>query len=132
MLLTALFLDDVGDVNTFTPVTQLEIGAGDTQDIYFQIVDIAVNPSAAGFNPPGRRYMTAVNSTVAIELLSVDCNKQIFRQAVMPFSQDASIWKFTVLASDPIGGTVMMKIKITEPTRTLSVNGGKGIMLRIR
>lgn len=132
MLLSIRFLLDVGSVNIYSYTQQIEISAGDTQDLYFQIVDLSVDRAEQGFNPPGRRYMPAANSTLQLELLSVDCNKQVFRTATQPFPQDPSIWKVTILGTDPLQGTVVMKLKLQEPTRTLNISSGKGMFLRIQ
>ena len=132
MLLSTQWLIDVGSVNNFDISQQLEIGAGDTQDIYFQLIDISVNCPEDGFAPAGRRYMPAATSTVSVEMLSTECGKQIIRTATQPFPQDASIWKFSILGTDPLNGTIILKIKLVEPTRTLNANGGKGAVLRLR
>jgi len=132
MLMSIRFLTDVGGVNIFDYIEQLEITAGDTQAIYFQLVDLAIDRSSSGFNPPGRRYMPAANSTLTVNLLSVECSKQVVRSATQPFTQDPSIWTFTILGSDPLQGTINMNLRLTEPTRTLNISNAKGNVIRIR
>lgn len=132
MLLSIRFLLDVGSVNIYQYTSQVEFSAGDTQDLYFQIVDMAVDRADQGYSPPGRRYMPAANSTLVVEFLSVDCNKQVIRSATQPFPQDPSIWKVPILGTDPIKGTAMMKLKLIEPNRTLNITSGKGMVLRIQ
>ena len=131
MLMGIRFLTDVGSVNNFEFIQQLEINAGDTQNIYFQLVDLAVDRADDYFNPPGRRYMPALTSTLSVELLSVECQKQVIRSGVQPFTQDGSIWMVPILSTDPIQGTIQMKVRLVEPTRTLNFMS-KGSMLRVR
>lgn len=132
MLMGIRFLTNVGNVNIFDFIQQLEITAGDTQAIYFQLIDLAVDRSDESFNPPGRRYMPAANSTLMVTLTSVECGKVVIRSATQPFTQDPSIWTFTILGSDPIQGTINMNLRLTEPTRTLNISNSKGNVIRIR
>jgi hypothetical protein len=131
MLMGIRALTDVGSVNNFEFVQQLEINTGDTQNLYIQLVDLAVDRADEGFNPPGRRYMPPLTSTLSVEFLSVECQKQVFRSGVQPFSQDASIWMIPILGTDPLMGTIQLKVKLVEPTRTLNFST-KGTMLRVR
>lgn len=131
MLLGVRFLTDVGSVNNYEFIQQLEINAGDSQNIYLQLVDLAVDRSDEGYSPPGRRYMPALTATLSVELLSVECQKQVIRSGIQPFTQDASIWTIPILSSDPIRGTIQMKVRLVEPTRTLNFTS-KGAMLRVR
>ena len=132
MLLSIRFITDVGGVNIFDFIQQLEITAGDTQDVYFQLVDLAIDRAENSFNPPGRRYMPAANATLAVTLISVECSKTVVRSATQPFIQDPSIWKFTILGSDPLQGTINMNLRLTEPTRVINISNGKGNVIRIR
>ena len=132
MLLSILFLEDVGSVNNFDVTQQLELNSGDTQNIYFQLIDISVDRAEDGYNPPGRRYMPALTATLSVELLSVECNKQVIRAGVQPFPQDASIWMVPILGTDPLQGTIVMKVRLVEPTRTLNFVNGKGNLIRFR
>lgn len=132
MLMSIRFLTDVGSVNIYDYIEQLEITAGDSQSIYFQLVDLAIDRSSAGFNPPGRRYMPAATATLAVTLLSVECGKQVLRAAIQPYPQDPSIWMVPILGSDPLQGTINMNMRLTEPSRILNISNGKGNIIRIR
>lgn len=132
MLLSLRFLLDVGNVNQFRFTQQIEFSADDSQNLYFQLVDLSVDRADESYNPPGRRYVPAATSTLSVEFLSVECQKVVIRSAVQPFTQDPSIWMVPILGSDPLQGTIIMKVKLQEPTRTLNFSSGKGIVLRIR
>lgn len=115
MLLSALFLQDVGDVNTFTYTTDIRFGEGDASVIYFQLIDASVFRPEKGFVPGGRRYMPANASTVTVTLGNIDDAKKVTRIASQPFSNDASIWVVNILPSDAISaGSVDFKIVLNE------------------
>jgi hypothetical protein len=132
MLLSIDFLVDVGGVNNYDYTTQLELNSGDTQTIYFQLTDLSIDKAENGYNPPGRRYMPALTSTLSVEFLSVECGKSVIRAGTQPFSQDGSIWAVPILGTDPLQGTIVMKVKLVEPTRTLNFVNGKGNLIRFR
>lgn len=116
--LTGRPLIDVCDVNSFVPGTEVEISAGDTADFYFQLVDTQQLTVGHGYVPAGLRYMPAVGATLAVTFLNLDSAKQFARSATQPFPQDPSIWKVSILASDPLTGTVSMKFTLNEGTVT--------------
>lgn len=115
MLLNALFLQDVGDVNTFSYATDLLVGEGDASVIYFQLIDASAFRPEKGFVPGGRRYMPANGATVTVTFGNVDDAKKVTRVASQPFVKDPSIWSVNILSTDAISaGSVDMKIVLNE------------------
>lgn len=114
MLLSARPLRDVADVNHFRVADEWQMTEGDSMPLYFQLVDKSLDIAEEGFKPPFRRYAPAPGATVQITFESIDMAKQIIRYAVQPFTQDPSIWKIILLPTDPLRGTVQMRIKLTE------------------
>ena len=111
MLLSARFLNDVASVNSFEAASALELFAGDDQTFYFQIVDLSLDRSDQGFSPQGRRYMPVTGATLYVTLINVDDAKVVRRYASQPFTQDPSIWAIPLPASDPLKGTVNLRMQ---------------------
>lgn len=132
MLLNIRPLNNVATVNSFEVSDSIEIYEGDAQDIYFQLIDAKADLAHHGFNPPGRRYMPPDGSTLTVKFVNIDDTKVINRVATQPFSQDPSIFKISVLSSDPFAGTVSMNLTLTEPTRVLHATFAPGSLLRVR
>ena len=109
-------LIDAMGVNDFVYATEIQSTVGTPIDLYFQLFDAEKNLSSHGWNPDGLRYMPPVNSTLQVIFQNVDDLGVINRFASQPFPQDPSIWKVTVLATDPIQGTVNMRFILTEPS----------------
>lgn len=132
MLLSARFLIDVANVNSFEYSPQLEMSVGDAQTMYFQLVDSSIDRSEHGFSPAGRRYAAPVGSTLAVTFVNVDDAKQFNRSAVQPFPGDLSMWSVPILSTDPLVGSINLKMVLSEPGRKLSVTFTPGVMLRMR
>jgi hypothetical protein len=150
MLLSFRFLNGVANVNVFDVASSIEIAQGDTQDLYVQLIDASLDRIDQGFNPSGRRYMPATGATMNVTFTNTDTGPSITgdfalsprinpsvqnkftRAAVQPFPGDSSIWKVSLLASDPLNGTVQMKVVLTEPSRTLTAAQLPGTCLRVR
>lgn len=115
MRLTGRPLIDVCNVNDFVPATEVQCSRGDNLEFYFQLVDLEKNLAAHGWNPPGMRYMALPGATVAVTFLNLDSAKQFVRTATQPFTQDASVWKVSILPTDPLSGTVSLKFVLNEP-----------------
>jgi hypothetical protein len=117
-------LDDVSGVNSYRFATEVQTTAGDATDLYFQLFDASKNLTQHGFNPGGLRYCPAALATLQVTFKNIDTSKQFARFASQPFTQDPSIWKVSVLATDPVSGTVSMKFVLTEgtATKTCSLN----------
>jgi hypothetical protein len=133
MILNCRFLIDVAGVNTFQHTVQAEMYAGDSQNLYIQLTDAALDRIEQGFNPSGRRYCPPATSTLSVTFKNLDDAKVVTRFAVQAYpTLDASIWYISLLATDPLAGTVTMAATLTEPSRTLHFVNPKGILLRVR
>lgn len=132
MKLGCRFLTSVADVNTFEVVSSLETSQGTTQNVYFQLIDAAVDRADQGFSPVGRRYCPAVGATLVVTFKNIDDAKVVTRPAVQAFpTSDASIWYIPVLASDPLAGTVVMQLTLTEGSVVSTLVAQKGVVLRL-
>jgi len=126
MRFSLLPLIDMCSVNSFVYASEIQGVQGDPVDLYFQLVDLEKNTAQSGFYPGGLRYMPPASSTLQVVFKNVDTAKIVTRYASQPYAQDTSIWKVSVLATDPIAGTVNIKFVLTEPgatpiTRTVSI-----------
>ena len=114
MLLGVRPLVAVAGVNSFVYATRWEGRAGEARDLYLQLVDLDQHPVPADPTLRGLRYAPAAGSTLQVTLLNLDSNKTLVRTAIQPFAGDASIWRVSLLASDPVNGTVNFKFVLTE------------------
>lgn len=114
MLLSCSFLTQVADVNNYAEVLKVLMTEGDTVDVYLQLRDVSVNPASAGFHPPGRRYVPAAGATLQITVDSIDNARKIVKFGSQPFTNDSSVWKFTLLPTDKVVGTHPIKLVLTE------------------
>jgi hypothetical protein len=150
MLLACRFLADVANVNSFDGVaSSISMNAGDTQALYFQLVDTSVDRKDQGFNPPGRRYIPASGATVSVTFTNTDTGPDVcvtefggsrinpsvqatlIRSASNPFAQDTSIWKVQLLGTDSLKGTVNVAVTLTEPGSPPRVVTARGLFLRM-
>ena len=125
MKLSARPLIDVQNVNDYIPSTQVEYTVGDAHTFYFQLIDLEKNLAAHGWNPPGMRYVPEEGASVAVTFTNIDDSRQFSRFAIQPFPGDPSIWAIPVLSTDPLGGTISVKVVVTESglTRTFTLQG---------
>ena len=114
MLLSARPLRDVASVNNFRPADRWQMMEGDAPSLYLQLIDKSVDLPVENFNPPYRRYMPVAGATLQVTVMSNDMAKEIVRFATQPFPLDPSIWRLNLLSTDPVRGTVSMKLKLTE------------------
>jgi hypothetical protein len=116
MLLSARIITDVQNANSYEHTDVAEISEGDNADIWFQLVDISLDKSLDGFQPAGRRYITAAGATLQCVIENINDAKVITRYATAPFAGDTSMWKISVLSSDGIRGTSNLRLTLTEDT----------------
>jgi hypothetical protein len=116
MLLSARFLTDCTGVNSYEYTDVSESSQGDSADIYFQLIDMTVDKSLDGFVPAGRRYIPASGAILQCAIENINDAIKITRYATNPFADDRSIWKISLLASDPIRGTSNLRLVLTEGT----------------
>lgn len=114
MLLSARFLNDVANVNSFEHADVAEFTEGDPASVYFVLIDASLDKAIDGFMPSGRRYVPIAGATLQCTVESIDDDKQIVRFATQPFPQDGSIWRLDFLATDKIRGTANLRFKLTE------------------
>lgn len=114
MLLGAHLLTAVSTVNSFDYTTAVEASKGDAFDVYLRLVDKERHRADQGYEPAGLRYVPAAGATLTVEFMSIDDAKRFVRVATQPFPGDPSIWRVPVLASDPLRGTVDLKVTLTE------------------
>lgn len=114
MLLSARFLNDVANVNSFEYADVAEFTEGDPASVYIQLIDASLDKAVEGFVPSGRRYVPASGATLQVTVESIDDSKEIVRSATQPFPNDGSIWKLDFLASDKIRGTANLRLRLTE------------------
>lgn len=114
MLLGARLLSGVNSVNNFIFTPNYEASAGNAFDLYFQLTDREQHKTDQGFSPAGLRYIPGAGATVSVTALNLDASKVLTRTATKPFAGDTSIWKVSFLASDPLTGTISLKITLVE------------------
>lgn len=114
MLLSARMLLGT-TVNGMVTVEQISWTQGDTLDVYFQLVDLNYNPPAYGSYPEGSRYVPAAGATLTVTMESIDTAQTILnRVCTQPFVGDSSIWKFSVLSTDTISGTLQLRLTLNQ------------------
>lgn len=115
MLLFARTLGDVQSVNSFGYVDQVELTEGDAVAVYLQLHDKSRSacPPADPFSF-GQRYCASSGAVLRVTMDHVDDARKITRVATQPFAQDASIWRFDLLATDKLKGTVSLRLELTE------------------
>lgn len=114
MLLSARFLNDVANVNSFENAQVGEFTQGEAASVYFQLIDASVDGPMKGFSPAGRRYIPATGATLSVVVNNIDDGVKITRVAVNPFPDDRSIWRLDFLTTDKISGTATLQLTLTE------------------
>lgn len=114
MLLSCRILVDVASANRYSSSNQLQFTEGDQLTMYIQLIDASLDRADQGFNPSGRRYVPASGATLSVTFDSNDNAKKVSRSASKPFAGDDSIWSIPIQASDPITGTVNLRLTLTE------------------
>ncbi len=114
MFLSARILSNLTNVNNYEYDTQATFSQGDTVIVYIQLIDLNKDRPGQGFNPTGKRYVPAAGAGLHVTIPSIDSSKILTKVATQPFAGDASIWAFTVLAGDALGGTYTPILALTE------------------
>lgn len=119
MVLSALFLTDVANVNTFQESSQLVMSEGDSVTVYLQLRDISVNTYLQGFKPAGRRYTPTSGASlkVYIDCSMTDASKLLVKSCSQPFPNDPSIWSFNIQSTDPVKGTKNIRLELKEGSK---------------
>ena len=118
MLLSAKPIINYCDINMFTYGNQWCIRAGETNTLYFQLVDL---------NQNSLRYLTGIgvqNQPVQVQVTfpSVDDSAVITVTATQADVNESSIWMITLAASQrPMSGNVLFAVAEGNNTRRFSV-----------
>ena len=114
MNLSARFLSNVANVNSFIYVDRPTFTEGDTSDVYLQLIDKELDTPTFNYYPPYRRFVPIAGSTLIVVLMSLDSTRVVTKAATQPFVGDSSIWKFSVTPSDRLRGSVNMRIQLNQ------------------
>jgi len=134
MRLSAKMLKNVSNVNHFEYKSPAYVSEGNSNIIYFQIVDLdkPVSPTIDTGTLPNYplRHMPASGSTVMVIFDSLLDNAQFSIAAVQPFAQDASIWKVTLSSAQlPKSGNFIFELTESGNTYHVVVKGGISVAL---
>lgn len=132
MLLACRFLIDVAGVNSFEYSDAVEWNVGDSQTLYIQLIDASLDRPQEGFVPAGRRYIPAAGAVLTVTFANIDDAKVVDRIATQPFLQDGSIWTVPILPTDPLRGTVALKLKLVEGVQVKTSGTRPGMIVRVR
>jgi hypothetical protein len=132
MLLACRFLIDVAGVNSFEYSNSPEWYEGDSQTLYMQLIDASLDRPEEGFVPAGRRYIPASGAILTVTLMNIDTAKVVERIATQPYQQDGSIWRIEVLPTDPLKGTINVKLKLVEGTSIKRSGDRPNMIVRVR
>ncbi len=119
MILTARFLTNVVDVNTWDSTQYIEFAEGDAVRVYLVLVDASKDKatpySAYLGGSGGRRYMPASGATLQVVVTNLDDAKAYSKVATQAFpTTDPSIWYFTISTNDDVKGTPSLQLALTE------------------
>ena len=117
MRLNAKILKNVVNVNNWQYANQASVQEGQANEIYIQLVDldkIPGNDKSSAFPDNPMRYISQ-GTVISVEATfpSIDDADELVIAGTQPFSDDKSIWKFTLSAAQlPKSGN--FKLKLTE------------------
>lgn len=117
MRLNTKILKNIAGVNNWSYTDQASVQEGQSNDIYFQLVDydqIPGNDKSVALPDSPLRYMPlGTIVTLSATFPSIDSAQEFSVIGTQPFPQDKSIWKVTLLSTQlPKSGN--FKIKLTE------------------
>ena len=109
-------LKNVDNINSWQYSSQSTVYSGQTNDLYFQIVDRDRADST--------RYIPVSGATCSIYFPNLDNAKKLTIQASQPFAQDSSIWKVTVAANQNVSsGNVVFNLTENSITKSYVIDG---------
>jgi len=122
MLLGAIILKNVQNVNSFQRTTQTTIRQGSPTVIYFQLVDL--DQLDASSQP--LRYVPSSGSTMTATINSINTANVVSRLSTNPYgSDDRSIWSMSILSTDkPASGNLDIKLTEGSVVRTTTIANG--------
>lgn len=114
-------LENVKDSNSFREVTSFEHVNGTQQDLYIRLIQKMAD------SQPGEcplRWLPSSGATINFKFDSLDQANVIERAGVMVYpTDDRSVWKVTLLATDKISGNVTVTLTDGGQTETLLLDG---------
>lgn len=122
MLLGAIMLKSVQNVNSFQRNTQTVIRQGNPTTIYFQLVDLEQTDT---YGQP-LRYVPASGASITATINSINSANVVSRLASQPYSSDdRSIWSLNILSSDsPASGNFDIQLSESGVVTTTSIANG--------
>lgn len=123
MILKFKILSQASSVNSFYEVDTHKIVNGNATSIFFRLIQ-----DRSEINQDALRYIPESGAQVSVTFNHIDASKVITRVATQPYTQDTSIWKVDILATDQLSFNTMA-VTITEgsnirtimPSTTISV-----------
>jgi hypothetical protein len=131
MLLSARFLADVSNVNSFHYTTSPKMAEGDAGSLYFQLVDAGRTCGDEDGEGPMFRYAPPASSTLTVTFGAIDDEKKVTRLASQPFPLDPSIWMVSILSTDGLKGTVPVSMVLNESGTIRNCTARMGLLLRV-
>ena len=136
MLLNARILKNVVDINHFQHANQANITEGQFNDVYIQLVDLdwstkSTPEQSSAFPQSPIRYITgAAVIVVKAKFLSIDDSEEFEITATQPFTDDKSIFKFSLSNSQiPNSGNLLITVTEDGVDRSFVVQGGVNVAL---
>jgi len=100
MVIKAIFLDNVSDINNFTEKNQIELFEGQISSIYIMLKNIS-----------GIRYIPQGVFSLSVNFPSIDAAQNTDVAGTQPFADDKSIFKISIPASlRPKTGTIVVTL----------------------
>jgi hypothetical protein len=116
MRLSAKMLKNVSSVNHFQYEDQAYLVEGQTNEIYFQLVDLdklTYGKDSEALPDHPLRYMPASGATLEASFDSLYDEEKFTKSATQPFTQDPSIWKIE-LTEEELPKTGNFSFVLTE------------------
>jgi hypothetical protein len=119
MLLGAVILKNVQNVNSFQRSSQVTVRQGNPTTVYFQLVDLEQKDE---YGQP-LRYVPSSGATLTATINAMNQVHVISRVAAQPYSSDdRSVWSLTLSASDrPASGNLDLQLTEGSTIRTTTV-----------
>lgn len=127
MRLSAKILESVVNVNSYKYTNQAYIVEGSTNDVYIQLVDLSktaeISPKSKVLPDNPLRYMSQATAlSVTAIFPSIDDSSIITVVGTQPFTDDKSIWKFSLTSSQlPASGSFQVSVVEDGNNKTFSI-----------
>lgn len=136
MRLNAKMLKNVVDVNHYQQSSQAYISEGQPNDMYIQLIDLdwstkASPEQSAAFPQFPIRYISQASSIeVKATFLALDDDEEFEVIATQAFTDDKSIWKFALTASQtPNAGNLLITVTEDGIARSFVIQNGISVDL---